>query len=340
MSGTFVIAEIGVNHNGSVDVARELIDVALRAGADTVKFQSFFAEELVTPLAAKAEYQIETTRDGGTQFDMLKSLELSEAQMCELADYCAKIGIRFMSTPFSERAADMLERIGVDAYKISSGDLTYCPLLAHVAKKGKPVILSTGMATLADIEAALATIVAAGAPPVSLLHCVSNYPAAVADANLAVMDTMRHAFGRPVGWSDHTEGSVVSWAAVARGASIIEKHITLSRDMPGPDHRASMEPDDFCAFVAGIRAIETAIGNGVKKPTSSELKVAEVARRSLVVTKELPAGHVLAADDIRIMRPGYGLHPDMHDFVVGLRLTRKVGMFQPLVADHFHEQIG
>ena len=339
MFGTFVIAEIGVNHNGSVEVARKLIDAALQAGADTVKFQSFFAEELVTPSATKAEYQIETTKDDGTQFDMLKALEFAEVQMRELADYCAKVGIRFMSTPFSERAADMLERIGVDAYKISSGDITYFPLLAHIAKKGKPIILSTGMATLADIEAALATIVAAGNPPVSLLHCVSNYPAAVADANLAVMDTMSHAFGCPVGWSDHTQGCVVSWAAVARGATIIEKHITLSKDMPGPDHRASMEPDEFCAFVAGIRAIETAIGNGIKKPTASELKVAEVARRSLVATKELPAGHVLTAEDIRIMRPGCGLHPDMHDFVVGLRLSRGVGAFQPLVADDFHGRI-
>lgn len=335
MTGTFIIAEIGVNHNGSTELARRLIDAAVSARADAVKFQTFRAEDLVTPDARKAEYQVTNTGDSGSQFDMLKSLELTEAQFRELADYCGEVGIQFLSTPFSETAADLLERVGVDAFKISSGDLTHLPLLAHIARKGKPIILSTGMGDLAEIEAALAVIRAAGNPPVSLLHCVSNYPAAVVDCNLAAIDTMARAFGLAVGWSDHTEGATISWAAVARGATIVEKHITLDRDLPGPDHRASMEPKEFTDFVEGIRDIEAAIGSGVKVPTTAELKTAEVARRSLVAARTLPNGHVITADDLRIMRPGHGLKPSALDFVLGLRLTRSVAAFQPLTADDF-----
>ncbi|WP_347267860.1 N-acetylneuraminate synthase [Paracoccus sp. (in: a-proteobacteria)] len=336
MTRTFIIAEIGVNHNGSPDLARRLIDAAVAARADAVKFQTFRAEDLVTPDARKAAYQVANTGDGGSQFDMLKALELTEAQFADLAAYCDRAGIQFLSTPFSEAAADLLERVGVDAYKIGSGDLTHLPLLAHVAAKGKPIILSTGMGTLAEVESALASIAAAGNPPVSLLHCVSNYPAAVEDCNLAAMETMARAFGRPVGWSDHSEGAAISWAAVARGATIIEKHITLDCDLPGPDHRASMEPADFAGFVAGIRAIEAAIGNGIKAPTAAELKTAEVARRSLVAARDLPAGHVLTAADIRIMRPGHGLKPRMLPMVAGLRLVRNVAAFQPFALADFH----
>lgn len=335
MAGTFIIAEIGVNHNGAMDLARQLIDAAAAAGADAVKFQTFRAEDLVTPDAQKADYQVANTGDGGSQFDMLKALELTEDQFRDLAAHCARAGIEFLSTPFSEAAADLLERVGVDAFKISSGDLTHLPLLRHVAAKGKPIILSTGMGDLTEIEAALAAIRAAGAPPVSLLHCVSNYPAAVADCNLAAIDTMARAFGLPVGWSDHTEGAAISWAAVARGAGIIEKHITLDRNLPGPDHLASMEPSAFADFVAGIRAIEQAIGSGIKAPTPDELRTAEVARRSLVAARALPAGHVLTPDDIRIMRPGHGLKPMARDFVIGLRLSRPVAAFQPLTVDDF-----
>lgn len=335
MAGTFVIAEIGVNHNGSMDLARRLIDAAAEAGADAVKFQTFRAEDLVTPTARKADYQVANTGDGGSQSDMLKALELSEAQFADLARHCAGAGIDFLSTPFSEAAVDLLERVGVDAFKVSSGDLTHLPLLGHIAGKGKPIILSTGMGDLAEIEAALAAIRRAGAPPVSLLHCVSNYPAAVEDCNLAAIDTMARAFGLPVGWSDHTEGAAISWAAVARGATIIEKHITLDRNLPGPDHLASMAPAEFSGFVAGIRAIERAIGDGVKAPTPAELKTAEVARRSLVAARALPAGHVLAAADLRVMRPGHGLKPAALDFVIGLRLGRDVAAFEPLTAEDF-----
>lgn len=337
VSATFVIAEIGVNHNGSMQLARELIDAAVAAGADAVKFQTFRAEDLVTPDARKADYQIANTGDGGSQFQMLKSLELTEEQFRELAGYCARAGIQFLSTPFSEAAADLLDRVGVDCFKISSGDLTHLPLLTHVARLGKPIILSTGMGNLTEIEAALAAIRAAGAPAVSLLHCVSNYPAAVEDCNLAAMDTMVRAFGLPVGWSDHTEGAAISWAAVARGARIIEKHITLDRNLPGPDHRASMEPAAFRDFVAGIRAIEAAIGNGIKAPTPAERRTAEVARRSLVAARDLPAGHVLGAQDLRIMRPGHGLAPAALDFVLGLALARDVAALQPLTVQDFRK---
>lgn len=336
MPQTFVIAEIGVNHNGSMDLARQLIDAAAKAGADAVKFQTFRAEDLVTPDARKADYQIANTGDGGSQFDMLKALELDEDQFRSLAVHCAGAGIAFLSTPFSEAAADLLERVGVDRFKISSGDLTHLPMLAHIARKNRPIILSTGMGTLADIEAALAVIAGAGDPPVSLLHCVSNYPAAAEDCNLAAMDTMARAFGRPVGWSDHTEGAAISWAAVARGASIVEKHITLDRGLPGPDHRASMEPEDFRGFVAGIRAIEAAIGTGIKAPTPAEKRTALAGRRSLVTTRDLPAGHVLGAGDLAVMRPGTGLAPGQRDMVIGLRLSRPVPAWQTLTRADLH----
>lgn len=335
MPDTFIIAEIGVNHNGSTELARRLIDAAAGARADAVKFQTFRAGDLVTPDARKADYQIANTGDDGSQFDMLKALELDEAQFRELAEYCGRAGIRFMSTPFSEAAADLLERVGVDIYKISSSDLTHLPLLAHVARKGKPIILSTGMAGLGEIETALATIAAAGPCEVSILHCVSNYPAAPEECNLAAIDTIARAFGHPVGWSDHSEGCAVSWAAVARGARIVEKHITLDRGMPGPDHRASMEPDEFRDFVAGIRAIERAIGTGIKAPTEAERRTAQIGRRSLVAARALPAGHRIAAGDILIMRPGHGLPPAQRDFVIGLRLERAVAAFQPLTAADF-----
>lgn len=336
MTRTFIIAEIGVNHNGSMDLARQLIDAAAATGADAVKFQTFRAEDLVTPDACKANYQIANTGDSGSQFDMLKALELDENQFRDLAAHCKYAGIEFLSTPFSEAAADLLERVGIDRYKISSGDLTHLPMLAYIARKRRPIILSTGMGTLAEIEAALATIASAGDPPVSLLHCVSNYPASVEECNLAAMDTMARAFCRPVGWSDHTEGAAISWAAVARGATIVEKHITLDRALPGPDHVASMEPGDFHAFVVGIRAIELAIGTGIKAPTAAEQRTALLGRRSLVTTRDLPAGHVLGSTDLTVMRPGTGLAPGLRDMVIGLRLARAVPARQTLTLADLH----
>lgn len=318
----YIIAEAGVNHNGDPALARRIIDAAAEAGADAVKFQTFYADELVSRTARKARYQIANTADDGSQYDMLKALELADADYAALYDHAARRGIDFLSTPFSERAADLLERIGVTAYKVSSGDLTHLPLLRHIAGKGRPVILSSGMATLAEIEEGLDALRAGGCGDVSVLHCVSNYPADPADCNLAAMETIARAFGVPVGWSDHTEGEAISLAAVARGARIIEKHITLDRSLPGPDHRASMEPADFARFVANIRAVESAIGDGLKVPTAAEVETAKVGRRSVVTTRALRAGEVLTRDDVAIKRPGSGIAPRFLPYVLGRRLAR------------------
>ena len=332
----FVIAEIGVNHNGSLDLARQMIDAAVAADADAVKFQTFRAEDLVTKTAKKAAYQRANTQNDDSQFQMLKDLELSESEFAELAACCQSKGIQFLSTPFSEAAVDLLARIGVDAYKVSSGDLTHLGLLTYMAQQGRPIILSTGMGTLSDIEEALDAIKAGGDVPVSLLHCVSNYPADAQDCNLAAIDTMAQAFSRPVGWSDHTIGAAISWAAVARGATIIEKHITLDQTLPGPDHKASMEPQDFADFVKGIRMIEAAIGTGRKAPTKAEEQSALAGRRSLTSTRALTKGHVLSAEDIKVVRPGTGLAPRHLPFVIGLTLSRDVDADTPLVAADVH----
>lgn len=320
-AGSYIIAEAGVNHNGDTDLALRLVDAAAEAGADAVKFQTFYADELVSRTARKARYQIENTADDGSQFEMLKALELADGDYAALRRHADRRGIDFLSTPFSERAADLLERIGVSAYKVSSGDLTHLPLLRHIARKGRPIILSSGMATLAEIEEALGAIHAEGNRAVSVLHCVSSYPAAAADCNLAAMETIARAFGVPVGWSDHTEGEAISLAAVARGARIVEKHITLDRTLPGPDHKASMEPADFARFVASIRAVESAIGTGIKAPTPAEIETAKVGRRSVVTTRALKAGDVLAAADVAIKRPGTGIAPRFLPYVIGRRLA-------------------
>lgn len=332
-----IIAEIGVNHNGSLDMGRKLIDVAADCGADAVKFQTFMAEDLVTRSAEKAAYQVANTGKNDSQFAMLKALELTEADFAALKAHCLSREIEFMSTPFSESAADLLERVGVDTYKVSSGDLTHLPLLRHLAHKGRPIILSTGMAVLRDIEEAIETIQAEGNEQISILHCVSNYPAAPEDCNLRAMDTLSVAFGYPVGWSDHTMGSEISWAAVARGARIIEKHITLDQDLPGPDHRASSEPAEFKAFVAGIRAITAALGDSIKRPTVAERDTALRGRRSIVATRDLPAGTVLEASDLACLRPGTGLMPRDMKTVIGAKIVRDVTANTPLTLQDFHE---
>lgn len=332
-SRCYVIAEVGVNHNGSLDLARSLVEVAVAAGADAVKFQTFAADDLVTIEAPKADYQAHNTGDGGSQYDMLRALELGENDFAALKKRCDESGIDFLSTPFGPAQADLLERVGVSAFKVSSGDLTYHQFLAHLARKGRPIILSTGMATLTEVGEALAALDDAGPVPVSLLHCVSDYPADPATVNLAAMTTMEVAFGRPVGWSDHTIGSAVSFAAVARGASIIEKHITLDTTMDGPDHAASMEPDAFRAFVAGIRAIESAIGDGIKRPVESELRTAAVARRSIVTCRSIRQGERIGPDDVAVKRPGTGLSPALLPLVVGSRVSRDVPAHTPLTID-------
>ena len=333
----YIIAEIGVNHNGSFDLACRMIDAAAACHADAVKFQTFRAEDLVTTSAAKAAYQSANTQNDDSQFSMLKALELSEDEFARLYDYCQQKGIAFLSTPFSLDAVDLLARIGVDAYKVSSGDLTHLGLLTHMARQGKPIILSSGMGTIGEVEEAITAIHAGGGSDISLLHCVSNYPAAPEDCNLAAMDTMAQAFGLPVGWSDHTLGAAISWAAVARGARIIEKHITLDQSLPGPDHKASMEPDDFAEFVTGIRRIEAAIGTGRKGPTEAEKQTALVGRRSITSTRDLSKGTVLGESDIKIVRPGTGLAPRHLPLVLGCTLSRDVPADTPLVAEDIHD---
>lgn len=315
--GCFFIAEIGVNHNGELGLARQLIDVAAQAGADAVKFQTFTAETLTTKSAAKANYQIKNDDTSSTQIEMLKRLELSEADLAECRDYCAKVGIEFLSTPFDEPAAALLKKLGVDGFKVSSGDLTHLPFLEHLSQYGLPMIISTGMGTLGEVEDAVRTIEAAGDPPLAVLHCVSDYPALAEDCNLRAMDTLRTAFNKPVGWSDHTAGDAIAIAAVARGARIIEKHFTLDRGLPGPDHKASLTPEELKSLISKIRLVEMALGTGEKRPTANELSTAEVARRSVVAARSIPAGHQLEASDIGYKRPGLGLPPRMAGLVIG-----------------------
>ncbi|MCK0122123.1 N-acetylneuraminate synthase family protein [Loktanella sp. F6476L] len=313
-----------------------MIDAAVDAKADAVKFQTFRAEDLVTASAQKADYQRVNTHNNDSQFSMLKSLELSSSDFETLAQYCQSKEIEFLSTPFSMDAVDLLAEIGVDRYKVSSGDLTYLGLLTHIARKGKPVILSTGMGTLSEVEAAVAAITASGNTQLSLLHCVSNYPASPDDCNLAAIDTMAQAFQIPVGWSDHSIGSAISWAAVARGATIIEKHITTDQALPGPDQKASMEPAEFKSFVAGIRMIESAIGTGIKAPTAAEKRTALAGRRSITSSRALTRGTVLTDECIKIVRPGTGLAPGHLPLVLGCALTRDIDVDTPITIDDIH----
>lgn len=323
----FIIAEAGVNHNGDVELAKRLVDVAVGAGADAVKFQTFKAERLVTPKAPKAEYQLQTTDTAESQYEMLRRLELSVEAHRDLMVYCREKNILFMSTPFDKESADLLEELGVAVFKIPSGEITNLPLLAHIARKGKPMLVSTGMSYLGEVETAVHTIEQAGNQDLVLLHCVSNYPAEPADVNLRAMQTMATAFDVPVGYSDHTPGIQVALAAVAMGACVIEKHFTLDRNLPGPDHRASLEPGELAELVQGIRTVEAALGQGRKEPAPSEANTAAVARKSLVAARDIPSGTVLTEEMIAIKRPGTGLPSVMHPYIVGrtLRVDVQLG---------------
>ena len=317
----FIIAEVGVNHNGDLHMAVDLIDAASQVGADAVKFQTFTVDRLVTREAPKAEYQKQTTDAAESQYEMLRRLELSPAAHRELMDYCRGKGLLFLSTPFDEESADLLEELGIAAYKVSSGEITNLPLLAHVARKNKPMIISTGMANLSEVESAVLAVQTAGNHEFVLLHCVSSYPANPADANLRAMHTMRKAFNVPVGYSDHTSGIEVAIAAVALGACVIEKHLTLDTSLPGPDHQASLEPNEFARMVKGVRIIEVALGSGRKEPAFSEANTAAVARKSLVAAWDIAAGTELTEEMIAIMRPGTGLPPAMRQQLLG-RIAR------------------
>lgn len=347
---TFIIAEAGVNHNGSLSMGRELIQVAAAAGADAVKFQTFRAARIISRFAPKAEYQTVTTGAAETQLEMVRRLELDESDHEQLWAHCQKNNIEFLSTPFDLESVDLLVKLGVDRLKIPSGELTHAPLLLKIARTGLPVILSTGMATLAEVETALGVLAfgflhredpsiprfqeAFGEEEgqrllrekVTLLHCTTEYPAPFAEVNLRVMDTLAAAFGLRVGYSDHTPGIAVAIAAAARGAVVVEKHFTLDKNLPGPDHRASLEPEELKAMVRGIREVEEALGSGLKIPTPSELKNKDIMRKSLAATCSIRKGERFSESNLTSKRPGNGISPLYYWDWIGKEAERD---FQP-----------
>lgn len=320
----FIIAEAGVNHNGDVELAKRLIDVARDAGADAVKFQTFKAESVVTKNAPKADYQIKNTKSNDTQYDMIKKLELTEDEFRELYDYTRKKEILFLSTPFDFESADFLDELGVPAFKVSSTDLTNLPFLEYIAEKGRPIILSTGMGTLGEIEEAINMIKNAGNDDIVLLHCITSYPAKFENLNLRAIQTLREAFKLPVGFSDHSLGVCAPIAAVALGAVVIEKHFTLNKNLPGPDHKASLNPEELKEMIKGIRLIEKALGDGIKRPTPEEEEIKKVARRSLVAKVDIPKETTIKKEMIAIKRPGTGIEPKYLNMVIGKKVRRDI----------------
>ncbi len=316
-----IIAEIGVNHNGDYETAKKLIDVAKEAGADIAKFQTAKLDSLVSKNADMAEYQKQNTGTETSQKEMLKNLLLSFDDFVRLADYCRNVGIQFLSTPFDIDSIRFLDGIQ-DIWKIPSGEITNYPYLVEIAKTIKTIILSTGMSTLKEVRQAIDVLTENGAEDISLLHCTTDYPTAVEDVNLNAMTTLRDEFHLPVGYSDHTRGVEVSVAAVGMGATIIEKHFTLDRNMPGPDHKASLEPEELKSLVSSIRNVERAMGSFEKKPTEAELKNRSVARKSIVAARDIKAGEVFSPDNLTTKRPGDGLSPMIWNDVIGKRAIR------------------
>lgn len=319
-----VIAEAGVNHNGDMRLARGLIEAAADAGADYVKFQTFRAGALAAVSAGKAEYQTRSTGAGESQRDMLSRLELSPEMHDDLLRHCAASGIRFLSSAFDVEGLDLLDKLGVDQIKIPSGELTNLPYLRRAAALGRPIILSTGMATMDDIRAALDALESAGASraAVTVLHCTTEYPAPMGDVNLRAMRTIGEEFGVAVGYSDHTTGTEVAIAAVALGATIIEKHLTLDKTLSGPDHAASLEPGELREMIGAIRNVELALGRAVKAPTKGESSNARVARKSLVALRAIRAGEMFTAENLGAKRPGTGISPMRWDEVIGTKAVR------------------
>ncbi len=316
---TLVIAEAGVNHNGDLQLAKKLVDAAFEAGADVVKFQTFQASQLVTELAEQAAYQQKACGQFQGQLAMLQQLELKPEQHGELIDHCKQRGIEFLSTAFDSPSLELLASLKVRRWKVPSGEITNLPYLRQIGNQGQPVILSTGMATLGEIEAALAVLQQAGTSrsQITVLHCTTEYPAPPEEVNLRAMNTIAQAFGVAVGYSDHTDGIAVPIAAVAMGATVIEKHLTLDRKLPGPDHKASLEPDQFAAMVLGIRTIEQSLGDGIKRPTSSEQANLPVVRKSLVASRPIGAGELFSEANLTAKRPGTGVSPMQWDAWIG-----------------------
>jgi N,N'-diacetyllegionaminate synthase len=322
---TLIIAEAGVNHNGDLARARQLIDAAAVAGADLVKFQTFSADRLVTRTAMKAEYQTRTTDRQESQHEMLRRLELSPDMHRELIAHCDARQIGFFSTAFDMESIDLLVSLGQDRFKIPSGEITNLPYLRKIGCLGKHVILSTGMATLGDIEAAIDALERAGTPRASItvLHCTTEYPTRMAEVNLRAMQSIQQAFGVDVGYSDHTPGIEIAIAAVAMGACVIEKHFTMDCNLPGPDHKASLEPAGLVAMVAAIRNIEAALGDGIKRSTESETRNREVMRKSLVASQPIESGEVFSSKNVAVKRPGTGISPMRWDEVIGRTAPRR-----------------
>ena len=321
---TLIIAEAGVNHNGDIDIAKKLIEVAAEAGADLVKFQTFSADRLVAPSAKKAPYQRKTTDQSESQQAMLGRLELTAEMHVVLMEHCAASGIGFFSTGFDIQSIDFLNELGMDCIKIPSGEITNLPYLRHIGGLGKPVILSTGMATLGEIDEALVVLECSGTlrESITVLHCSTEYPTPMMAVNIRAMNSIGNAFGVNVGYSDHTIGIEVAIAAVALGATVIEKHFTLDRSLPGPDHKASLEPIELKEMVRCIRNIETALGDGIKRPSVGEMANRPMARKSLVAAKSIKEGERLTAENMVIKRPGNGISPMRLDEILGRRASR------------------
>lgn len=322
MQKVFIIAEAGVNHNGDITLAKQLVEQAADAGADAVKFQTYKTENLVCKTAAKAAYQFGTTDENESQYDMLKKLELTKDMHEVLIAYCRQVGIEFLSTPFDDDSIDLLSGYQLETYKIPSGEITNYPYLKKIAGLHKNVILSTGMSTMQEIEAAIQLLQRNGVGSITLLHCTTEYPAPMEEVNLRAMSAMHHRFGLPVGYSDHTSGIEISIAAAAMGAVVIEKHFTLNRDLEGPDHKASLEPAELKAMVAAVRNVEKALGIGEKKVTVSEAANISTVRKSIVAYRNIAKGEVFTEDNITTKRPGTGISPMAWEQVLGKKAGR------------------
>ena len=328
MSKVLIIAEAGVNHNGDIDIAKKLVDVAAESGADIVKFQTFKSENCVSRNAQKAEYQLQTTNKQESQLDMIKKLELDLETHNILISYCKQKNIEFLSTPFDVESVDLLHNLGLKIFKIPSGEITNLPYLRRIGKYNKQVILSTGMANLGEIESAIAVLVDSGTKRenITLLQCNTEYPTPFADVNLKAMKSLKKAFRLPVGYSDHTPGIAIPLAAVGMGAKVIEKHFTLDKNMEGPDHKASLEPCELKAMVQGIREIELALGDGIKQTSASEAKNKPIARKSIVANCAIKKGEILSESNLYTKRPAGGISPMEWDKVIG---TKAVRDFEP-----------
>ncbi len=321
---TYIIAEAGVNHNGSLAMAKQLVDVASEAGANAVKFQTFKADNLVSKSAQKADYQKQTTNAEETQHEMIKKLELDRAAHIELIAYCKAKSIEFLSTPFDHDSIELLHELGLTTFKIPSGEITNLPYLRHIGSLNKQIILSTGMANLGEIETALQALTQAGTKRenIIILHANTEYPTPMQDVNLKAMQTLGRAFDLPYGYSDHTNGIEVPIAAVALGATVIEKHFTLGKTLPGPDHKASLEPDELVAMVSAIRNIELALGSPIKQPSPSESKNKTIARKSLVARTAIKQGEAFTEANLTVKRPGTGMSPLRWDDIIGTKAKR------------------